>query len=250
MLRVGRCIYDSKGQVSYPSFDGFTNIIVMMRGHSKYSTLSPYYLKNEKGQIMENIWQFSKLYEIVPKTTQRFSRWNQRIIWEHPREIHFKTETNDETGNPVEGEITPAYWKWREKGMNTPDAIRYPVGYHHRHKCLCALAEDDPTTPLDYVESRKKIYLPQYTKMVQKTKQFKELFDRLYNNKENLLIIEVDGPHQESLPYYQEKYGVSDDFIEDHTILATKENLNIMLNDNKHPFGHGYCLALALLNFQ
>jgi len=243
MLRVGRCLYDSKGQISYPSFDGFTSIIVMMRSHSKFASLSPYYLKNEKGQLMENIWQFSKLYEIVPKTTQRFSRWNQRIIWDHPREVHFKKEN----GNPDEGEITNDYWKWREKGMNAPEAIRYPVGYHHRHKCLCALADDDLSTPLDYVESRKKIYLPVYKKMVTKTKQFKELYNRLHLNHENLLIIEVDGPHQESLPYYKEKYGVLDDFIEEHTILATEENLNVMLNDDKHPFGHGYCLALALI---
>ena len=30
-------------------------------------------------------------------------------------------------------------------------------------------------------------------------------------------------------------------------MLITPENLNIMLNDPKHPYGHGYCLAKALL---
>lgn len=64
----------------------------------------------------------------------------------------------------------------------------------------------------------------------------------------NLLIVEVDGPHGESLDYYKKKYKVDDNFIEDDTILATKENLKIMLNDTKHAFGHGYCLAVALLN--
>ena len=66
----------------------------------------------------------------------------------------------------------------------------------------------------------------------------------------NLLIIEVDGPHQEALDYYKEKYNMSDDFIENNTMLATKENLDIMLNDAKFPYGHGYCLARVLLNSQ
>ena len=60
---------------------------------------------------------------------------------------------------------------------------------------------------------------------------------------ENLLIIEVDGPHQESLEYYKETYGVGDDFIIDNTIIANQENLDLMINDTKHAYGHGYVLA-------
>jgi hypothetical protein len=63
----------------------------------------------------------------------------------------------------------------------------------------------------------------------------------------NLLIVEWDGPHQESMEYYKEKYNVTDDFIVDSTMNATTENIDLMLNDEKHPFGHGYCLASALL---
>ena len=64
---------------------------------------------------------------------------------------------------------------------------------------------------------------------------------------ENLLIIEVDGPHSEAINYYQQKYNVKGDFIEQNTMLATPENLEIMLNDPKYPYGHGYCLANILL---
>lgn len=39
-----------------------------------------------------------------------------------------------------------------------------------------------------------------------------------------------------------------DDFIEGSTMLANDHNLNIMLNDTKHNFGHGYCLAWTLIN--
>jgi hypothetical protein len=65
----------------------------------------------------------------------------------------------------------------------------------------------------------------------------------------NLLILEVDGPKQESLEYYKEKYGVDDTFIEKKTVLATQENLSIFLDDTKHAFGHGFCLASALQEF-
>ena len=39
-----------------------------------------------------------------------------------------------------------------------------------------------------------------------------------------------------------------DNFIENNTIECNEFNMNIMLNDPKHPFGHGYCLAMTLLN--
>jgi hypothetical protein len=74
-----------------------------------------------------------------------------------------------------------------------------------------------------------------------------ELKKRL-DDGENLLIIEVDAPHQESLDYYMRKYKVAANFIERDSSLATKENLDIFLNDPTHPFGHGYCLAIALLD--
>jgi len=38
--------------------------------------------------------------------------------------------------------------------------------------------------------------------------------------------------------------------IENDTILATDENIMIMMYDTLHPFGHGYCLAMALLDLE
>ena len=60
--------------------------------------------------------------------------------------------------------------------------------------------------------------------------------------------INKNGPHYEGLNYYKDKYNVGDDFIQKHTMLATKENLDIMLNDSKHNFGHGFTLAGCLLD--
>lgn len=77
-----------------------------------------------------------------------------------------------------------------------------------------------------------------------------EKFEKLRNMLDkgiNINIVEIDGPRQESLDYYIEKYEVPDDWIENNSILITEENMEIMLNDKKHSFGHGYCLAMELL---
>ena len=188
---------------------------------------------------MENIWQFSKVYKNVPYSKQYYSRWDRTVIWEHPAETHI---IYTGLGVPV---LTIEYQDWREKGMNNPYPVRYPVGISHRNKCLYAiraLMEEH----LDYIQARKDIYLPVYMELVKGQKQYDLLLSKLRNG-HNLLIVEVDGPHQESLPYYKTEYGVSDDFIIGNTMLCTKTNLELMLNDPKHNFGHGYCLAWSLM---
>jgi hypothetical protein len=188
---------------------------------------------------MENIWQAAKVYETVPASVQKRSRFDPTVIWSHPAETH---AIPDGEGG---WSLTPEYFAWRQKLMYAPEAIRYPVGFNHRHKCLFSM-HDKITDRLGYVESRKKSYVPMYDAMVRPTQTFERLKQR-YLRGENLLIIEVDGPHPESLDYYKEMYGVGEDFIEGNTILCSPVNLMIMLNDPKHPFGHGYCLAMSLL---
>lgn len=238
MIRVGRATYDKKGRINYPSYEGFTPIVVMLKSHSNYYPLSPYSLKNNDNQIMENIWQFSKIYETIPKTTQKKSRYDDTIVWSHNNETHIDSD----------GKITPQYWQWRNKGMDHEHPVRYPVGFKYRGNCKYAIPQSDLNLKLNYIEARLKIYVPVYCELVKKEANlFVDLQSRLKDG-ENLLIIEVDGPHQESLAYYQEKYDVNDSFIEDNTLIINKENLTIMISDSKHPFGHGYCLAMALMN--
>lgn len=239
MIRIGRTKYDNQGNRTDPSFPDFKPIVVLMKGHNKWGVLGPYELKDEKGRIMENLYQYSKIYEKVPATIQRYSRWDPKIIWQHPKETHI-----------VNGQIQPAYWDWREKGMNNPFAVRYPVGFGNMHKCLYSIKDkDNPEEKLDYIEARKQIYIPVYCELVKKQEKFWELKEMLDNGK-NLLIIEVDGPHQESLKYYKNKYNVDDDFIQQDTMLATEENLRIMMNDPKHAYGHSYVLSMALLGLE
>jgi hypothetical protein len=228
-VRVGRIVNNKN-----PSYEGFIPIVVMTKS-SKYGDIGPYCLKNESGHIMENIWQFHKVYEKVPKIKQSYSRWDSRTIWEYPAETHI-----------TDGEPNELYWLWREAGLNAVDAIRYPVGTKHRHECLYSLLNGKK---LNYVEARKEIYFKEYATLVKQHPKFIKLQKMLADGK-SLLITEIDGPHQENLNYYKEKYNVGDDFIENDTMLSTKENLDIMLNDTINAFGHGYCLAACLLNIE
>lgn len=237
-IRVGKIIYEG-GKAVYPSYSGYTPILVLTKS-SPYGSLGPYVLKNERGQIMENVWQFSKLYPWVPASKQTFSRWDGRVIWEHPQETHI-----DDNKQP-----TAKYWKWREKGLYNQEAVRYPVGNTpHRKLCMGCLSERDTSTLLPLADARREIYLYEYVRLVKRQPQYRELKTRLSQG-EKLLIIEVDGPHEESLEYYKDSYGVDDTFIENRTMLACYRNLNIMLYDDRHSFGHGYCLAIALRDWE
>lgn len=236
-IRVGRIKYIG-GKTIEPTYQDFTPIVVLTKS-SPYGELGPYVLKDENGIIMENKWQFSKVYPWVPKTIQKYSRWDSTVIWDYPQEVHI----NDQN------EPNSDYWKWRSLGLNCKYAVRYPVGKgKHRGTCLYALKEKDGKK-LDYIEARKEIYLSEYCSLVKKQPKFHKLKQRL-DESENLLIIEVDGPHQEDLNYYKDRYNVKDDFIQNDSMEATKENIKLMLNDVKNPFGHGYCLATALLDLE
>lgn len=233
-IKVGTITYEGKKQI-FPKVPNYTSIVCLTPS-TKYGSLGPYVLCDEMGRLIENVWQFSKVYKKVPKTKQVYSRWDSRVIWDHHEEVH-----TDSSNNPNKN-----YWEWRKKGMECKDPIRYPVGKKARGMCLYSIPEHDKNKRLNYIDARKEIYCRVYTNSVRGAPQFHELKKRI-DSGENLLIIEVDGPRQESLEYYKEKYNVDNDFIVNDTIDVTKENLDIMLNDDKHSFGHGYCLAAALL---
>lgn len=236
MIRIGRRVYHRNGTYTDPFFPGFTPVIVLTKS-SEYGSLGPYVLKDERGFIMENIYQGSKAYEKVPAACEKYSRYDRTIIWEHPEETHIDSD----------GNLTSEYYAWRKKLMANPYAVRYPLGFGNNKYCKYAYRDGHEDERLDYIQTRKLIYVPLYCSLVKKQKQFQELKQRLEKG-ENLLIIEVDGPHEESLYYYKKKYGVEDDFIINNTMLLTEANNKIMLNDEKWPYGHSYALGLCLID--
>jgi len=71
MIRVGRCVSDFSGNLILPELENFTPVVVMTKSRSKWWPLSPYELKDAQGRILENIWQFSKIYAHVPYSCGR-----------------------------------------------------------------------------------------------------------------------------------------------------------------------------------
>lgn len=231
-IKVGSIIFKN-GKRIYPNTPDGYKVVEVMTKCSKYSSLSPYCLQNNKEEIMENIWQFSKIYKQIEKQSIKYSNWDNTIIWEHDKETHVSHDNK----------ILDQYWSWREKGIKCKNAIRYPAGFKDRTKCLGAIKSKDSTTKLNYIDSRKQIYLPLYMDMVKNVPDFISL----KNKNENLFIIECDGPKSTSNDYYNTKYNIDMD-IADNIIDITYEKISILLNDDTHPFGHGFCLAMSLLD--
>lgn len=272
-VRVGTCRFEGSKRID-PSYPGFTNIVCLTPS-TAYGMLSPYCLTvrikfskdlfppvivdsnnqnldqrrdEEFDCLVECAYQFSKVYPSVDDVIQTKSRFDRTVIWKWPAQVHLAPSPQ----NPNERTLlTPEYLQWRKAGMIAKDPIRYPVGPSKMNTCAFSLAQTEDGKlspyPLDYVASRKAIYLPLYVKAVKSHPEFAKLKERLLNG-ENLLIIEVDGPQSRSLSYYQQTYGVRHDFIENDTILVTRERLNILINDGKERYGHGYCLAGSLLD--
>jgi len=69
-VRVGTCTYSSSGARKDPTYQGFTNILVLTKS-SAYGDLGPYLLKDKYGRIMENIYQSQKCYPVVPRSIQK-----------------------------------------------------------------------------------------------------------------------------------------------------------------------------------
>ena len=108
---------------------------------------------------------------------------------EHPAETHIDSE----------GNLTPEYYAWRQKGFACKDPVRFPVGmsFKARSSCQYSLATKkdgtiDPNKKLDCVAARKKIYVKEYCSNVKRHSQFK-ILKELLESGNNIIIIEVDG---------------------------------------------------------
>lgn len=252
-IRVGRIIYGAGNAPIFTSkYDGFTQIFVMIKddpNKNQYGALSPYSIRipidgYPFGVIHENYWQFSKVYKEVPKIQQTASTHNNKIVWIHNKETHL-----DDYDNPLS-----TWFAWNKKGFECQDYVRFPVGSNKKMRSSCKYSLKvhsngfiDVTNKMNYIDARKKIYAASYCKNVIKHKLFDELLNRMHEG-ENLLLIEVDGPHQESLEYYQKKYNWTSDTIANNSMELSIDKLQILINDDKHAFGHGYCLGMALMD--
>jgi hypothetical protein len=195
--------------------------------------LSPYILRDERGQLLENVWQFAKIYTRVEAQCIKLSRFHPDVVvWRHGAEQHIVD--NDR--------VTPAYWAWRRKGMANERAVRYPNGFHGRRAAVASLwMVDGQLRWLDYIAARKYIYCGEYRRLAPQTPHFAQLRSLLHAGV-NLQIVEVDGPDP-SLDY-----GPYARISKDAPGMQMDEaTIRFLLNDKTKPFGHGFVIAALLL---
>jgi len=246
MLQFGT--YDYKTS-KYPKIPGFTNIIVHPRKNYKYRVLDPYHIRSPEGYLIENAYQFRKIYEHV--TAQNNVNYyvghvGRVKVWQHPAEQHLKLNPENNCLEP-----TPEYWAWRNKGLNHNLAVRFPAGKNNRHLCKGLITDDGQV--LDYLQGRR-IYIEAYTKPrisdgkveVREHPLFQDLQQRLAQG-ENLLLCEVDGPqYHASAPYNtldpQDKNSW-------HLPINAQTIQQARWNPSR-PFGHGFVLCAMLANLE
>lgn len=147
----------------------------------------------------ENAWQYSKVYpqlghygKLSKTETPKWFEWRKRG----------QTKLRNGKGIRTDSRVSKLKKVWRDTGKPwTPMHSRWG------------------NEQLGYIEARKKIYVPEYLKLIRKTKTIKQL----KKSQDSYLFIDLDGP-----PKVEELSG---------------ELLEKMLNDPNHLFGHGYCVA-------
>lgn len=123
-------------------------------------SLSPFFVGpvdlygSYKSINMENCWQFSKVYE------------------------YYLQE---------DGCVGERYFKWAQDGWNDTRAHRYPMG-----KGIVPLYSYWDGEKLDYIEARKRIYIPLYAKAVQQTHAFDKL-KKMHEEGQNLYLWDFDA---------------------------------------------------------
>ena len=214
------------------------NVFTWHEKDSPYYKLSPYFLKtdgkeciNNNGNVLfENFWQGSKVYPIVYpidvyphfslKGNSKYLSWS----WKTTNK-HF-----------IDDKVQDSYYEWRQSIYDCPKAIRYPNGFNNRTKCLFALVGNKR---LNYIESRKEIYVKEYSRLIRNTEIYKILLQKLIENK-NICIVEIDVPS-----FNKDGIWKTDD--NNNIFKPTLETLKLLLDDPKYPFGHGLVLSLCLL---
>ena len=152
------------------SYNEYRRFDVTSAGHDEQmrEDFSPFYLgpvTASDGLVANNFeafWQYGKVYPLVYDAHK------------------VPVPGVDEKGDP-----TPAFWDWRRRFYTTADPKsarhpEFPKPIRHKDCLYMVYFEDGRLQKLDYVSSRKKVYIPEYAKMVVKTPSFlklKELVD-------------------------------------------------------------------------
>lgn len=170
----------------------------------KWRQFSPFFL----GPVEIPVGMINKLDQgvMISKTHEN--------AWQYAKVYARHTDTQD---NP-----TLEYWKWAEKGWKNPKAVRFPMGKGRIPQYSIWNGKK-----LGYVEARKEIYAPTYSKLVMETDAFRDLKEIMNSGKYKVIWLrDFDGY--------------------DNTSLG--KTLKEVVNNPKRKMGHAFVLAGCLTN--
>lgn len=117
------------------------------------------------------------------------------------------------------------WWKKQEKGKKRNPATK--------NKKILYSIYPNINKKLNYIESRKRVYIPEYYNLIKNNKIILELKEKLLHG-ENISIYDLDGP---KLDNGECTYN-----------LVTLDIIKEKINDERFPLGHGYIICALLLN--
>lgn len=224
--------------LSYPSRAGFDRVDVTSGsgkkiGKTNASSMSPLFLgpvddcDGDSALRFENLWQYRKVFP-------QLRHWDYEnhcpsAKWREWKTKGFSKLKGGKKGVRTPPEVSELKKIWRkanetqymseEEKQRALDAAKWtPCGLWWQGECL------------DYIASRKRVYVPIYAKLVAGTDAFKALKQKV-DSGVNVMILDLDGPPLSLYPEGME---------------ANYEQLCLMLNDPKYLFGHGYVVAALL----
>lgn len=211
-----RCKFTFKEQCD--TYEDYLRIDVTSCNKDKklVSELSPFFIGpvvSSDGLValtFEDLWQYGKVYP-------RIYDENKKIVpgideFQNPTEEFYKWRKRFYEMKKVKGDRHPAL----------PSAIR-----HKDCKYMVYFDKDGNLEKLDYVTSRKKIYIPEYAKLIVNTDSFKEI-KRLYQSGKKIALCDFDAWN------YYGKYLDQDTTIVD------------IVNNPQFKVGHGYVIKMLL----
>ncbi len=206
-----------------PEAPGFITInVTSMNSKSVGAELSPFRLKTSEGYIMENVWQFSKFYDVIDSVSGA-----DETAWSYEFEQH------SDNGTP-----NANYWIWRDAGFKFPYPVRYPVG--KGKKPICSIWEGKH---LGYIDARKQIYIPIYTQLAKATEDY-AIIKHLVNSGYNVQLMDFDGPPIEMTEsMYAKVKNIKHFELSTGTMIVDKSNWNDLINCEHIILGHGFVLA-------
>ena len=128
----------------------------------------------------------------------------------------------------VPHEISKAWWK-----SQTAAKRRHPKA--KTNKVLYAKFDTYPDEEMDYITSRKKIYVPEYYNLIKNSQQI-DILKKYLEDGHNITVYDFDGPRN----------GKKKPICEE----VTKELLLNKIADTSHPFGHGYIVAACICGIE